>query len=93
MCSGLCASCTMASKSVSTNDDNQFPMQCPNNCNELVTSEDDLAEHRLKCQFETIECYLCGATRARQYFEEHRKLEPQYCLLKGQFNQLHENRI
>jgi len=80
----------MANKSVSTNDDNQFPMYCPNYCNELVTSEDDLAKHRLKCQFETINCYLCGATRARKYFEEHRKLEPQYCLLKGQFNQLHE---
>jgi len=42
---------------------------------------------RLKCQFETVKCYLCGATRVRKYFD---KLEPQYCLLKGQFNQLEQ---
>jgi len=76
----------MASESVPINND-QISMPCPNNCKELVT---DLAEHRLKCQFETVKCYLCGATRAHKYFDEHRKLEPQYCLLKGQFNQLHE---
>ena len=73
---------------MATGDD--FPMPCPNYCNGVVTSYDDLREHLQVCPFVTVQCDKCGASRARKYFEEHwitNRFELQYCL-QTQFDKL-----